>query len=312
MFFQRKKKRLLRELWRARLTKPPAPPPLSAFYGNSCLAASPQPPPDSCYWPATATHAGGDVIRPVDGLWTHQETSTTTTKERPRTRQSFCLMGHCCGDAHSTCSSVSSTTENQPRRLADSPMDVDDEEAEEKAFLAFLGKNLAQRQLETLLEVASARAETTSACVLLRRQEALNWSEDLPVIACRMWRWADLDVRHRRDTLKRIPSCPNGRDPVYICCNPSHWFRVLQPGELGRELGWSLAPWPVGPWLVCWRVKCRDREANSRQMGWQTKAIIELRVSPRNGRMNYIRRLVASGSSSSSLLDDWLCAGVVV
>lgn len=108
-----------------------------------------------------------------------------------------------------------------------------DEETEEKAFLAFLGKALAQRQLETLLE-SVAHAKTTGVqqqqpCVLIRRQEAVSWTEDLHVIACRMWRWADLNPR--RDVLKRIPSCPNDRDPVYTCCNPSHWFRVLQPGE---------------------------------------------------------------------------------
>lgn len=135
-------------------------------------------------------------------------------------------MGHCCGqDAQSTCSSMDSSSSNQNHIYAD-------EEAEEKAYLAFLGKTLAQRQLETLLESANARAGKAmpkSACVLIRRQEAMNWSEDLHVIACRMWRWTDLDMR--TDVLKRIPSCPNGRDPVYICCNPSHWFRVLQPGE---------------------------------------------------------------------------------
>lgn len=156
-----------------------------------------------------------------------KETSTTCRRTATRAGQGFCLMGNCCGDSQSTCSSV------------DGNQIYADEEAEEKAFLAFLGKTLSQRQLESMLDSANARAGQTttsssstinhSACVLIRRQEAMNWSEELPVIACRMWRWTDLDMR--TDVLRRIPSCPNGRDPVYICCNPSHWFRVLQPGR---------------------------------------------------------------------------------
>lgn len=223
MFFQRKKKRLLRELWRARLAKPPPP---SDYYATSCLAASPP-----VFW-AQATATTTTAITGLGGRpRTDDDAYCCDAKDkRTRARNSFGLMGHCCcGDAQSTCSV--SSAENHPQ--SEMMMDVEDEEAEEKAFLAFLGKNLVPRQLETLLDVISGKAgvSATSACVLVRRQEAENWSEDLAVIACRMWNWADLDVR-RRDVLKRIPSCPNGRDPVYICCNPSHWFRVLQPGEI--------------------------------------------------------------------------------
>lgn len=224
MFFQRKKKRLLRELWRARLAKPPPP---SDYYATSCLAASPP-----VFWTAT-TPAINELAGAGDNTAAYccEAKDDTRTRSTRMTRNSFGLMGHCCcGDAQSTCSV--SSAENHPQ--SEVMMDVEDEEAEEKAFLAFLGKNLVPRQLETLLEVITGKAggvSGTSACVLVRRQEVVNWSEDLPVIACRMWNWADLDVR-RRDVLKRIPSCPNGHDPVYICCNPSHWFRVLQPGEI--------------------------------------------------------------------------------
>lgn len=221
MFFQRKKKRLLRELWRSRLPKPPSLP-LSDYYGPCSPSTGATRVPAPAFW--TADESNG-----------RQRCCEATTKEqrvvmmRRGSRSGFCLVGNCCGgDAQSTCSSMSVDSGSSNQIYAD-------EESEEKAFLAFLGKALAQRQLETLLEsvVRGVGSSTSSACVLIRRQEAMNWSEDLPVIACRMWRWTDLDTR--TDLLKRVPSCPNGQDPVYICCNPSHWFRVLQPGEILLE-----------------------------------------------------------------------------
>lgn len=235
MFFQRKKKRLLRELWRSRLAKPPSLPPsqLSDYYGPLCSARVPATP---VFWTGDDESHGVRCCHAAEDYEDLTPTKELCQPQQPRGRRSsagrggFCLMGHCCGDAQSTCSSGS----------VDGRMSVDgnqiyaDEEAEEKAFLAFLGKTLAQRQLETLLEGATGQSPA-SACVLMRRQEAVNWSEDLHVIACRMWRWTDLDMR--TDVLKRTPSCPNGRDPVYICCNPSHWFRVLQPGEKRRRSG---------------------------------------------------------------------------
>lgn len=245
MFFQRKKKRLLRELWRSRLAKPPSLP-LSDYYGpcspNSGGAnrlLPPRPVVTAAQWRTTGGDDNGFCCDVEAEMSITKMTRCVRTRSGVTTRNSrgggggggFCLMGHCCGDAQSTCSSVS-----MDQQSVDSNHIYADEEAEDKAYVAFLGKTLAQRQLEALLESANARTTTTtsatkSACVLIRRQEAMNWSEDLHVIACRMWRWADLDMR--TDVLKRIPSCPNGKDPVYSCCNPSHWFRVLQPGECG-------------------------------------------------------------------------------
>ena len=246
MFFQRKKKRLLRELWRSRLAKPPSLP-LSDYYAPSCLSSATSGAPPARLRPqgsgAYCDRHDGSVGEYDMIVETEKGMRSSSPARRSSGGGAFCLMGHCCGgNQSSTCSSATGSEDSghQDQDLGQHHQQhphlmYADEETEEKAFLAFLGKALAQRQLETLLE-SVAHAKTTGVqqqqqqpCVLIRRQEAVSWTEDLHVIACRMWRWADLDPR--RDVLKRIPSCPNDRDPVYTCCNPSHWFRVLQPGE---------------------------------------------------------------------------------
>ncbi|KAI8119534.1 hypothetical protein FF38_01976 [Lucilia cuprina] len=60
-------------------------------------------------------------------------------------------------------------------------------------------------------------------CILIRRAEILG--EEPYVIACRLFFWRDLK---NASQLKRLPVCPNERDPVYVCCNPLHWCRILE------------------------------------------------------------------------------------
>ncbi|CAO1420079.1 unnamed protein product [Diamesa serratosioi] len=60
-------------------------------------------------------------------------------------------------------------------------------------------------------------------CVLVPR--GLILGEEPQVIACRLWRWQDL---YNSDEIKRIPTCPNEKDPIYICCNPAHWSRICR------------------------------------------------------------------------------------
>lgn len=62
-------------------------------------------------------------------------------------------------------------------------------------------------------------------CILIRRAEILG--EEPYVIACRLFLWRDLK---NASELKRLPVCPNERDPVYVCCNPLHWCRILETG----------------------------------------------------------------------------------
>lgn len=63
-------------------------------------------------------------------------------------------------------------------------------------------------------------------CVLVQRTTI--GGEQPHLIACRLWRW--MDIIHSSE-LKRIPSCPNEKDPVYICCNPAHWSRQCKTGK---------------------------------------------------------------------------------
>ena len=62
-------------------------------------------------------------------------------------------------------------------------------------------------------------------CILVRRAEILG--EEPYVIAYRLFFWRDLK---NASQIKRLPVCPNERDPVYVCCNPLHWCRILDTG----------------------------------------------------------------------------------
>lgn len=91
---------------------------------------------------------------------------------------------------------------------------------------------------------SSSSSHQPSTCVLVPRE--LIGGEEPNVIACRLWFWPDL-----RDSmeLKRIPMCPNGKELVYVCCNPAHWNRILIP---------EAAPPPYQP-SVMDRLKPEDR-----------------------------------------------------
>ncbi|XP_059220146.1 mothers against decapentaplegic homolog 6 [Stomoxys calcitrans] len=60
-------------------------------------------------------------------------------------------------------------------------------------------------------------------CILVPREQILG--EEPNVIVCRLFLWEDLN---NSSQLKRLPVCPNERDPVYVCCNPLHWCRILE------------------------------------------------------------------------------------
>lgn len=90
-----------------------------------------------------------------------------------------------------------------------------------------LAKKLKEAQLQTLCQAVENTdvGGKTTHCVLVPR-DAIE-GEEPHVIACRIWRWPDIQYA---DELKRIPACPNEMDPVYACCNPSHWSRLILPG----------------------------------------------------------------------------------
>ncbi|KAG5670755.1 hypothetical protein PVAND_000996 [Polypedilum vanderplanki] len=130
------------------------------------------------------------------------------------------VLRNCCTNSNS-----SSTTD-----LYDPPA------AEHQAYQSFrqLMRQLKkENQLETLCQAIEYGLQTDSNgkmspnqyqptdCVLVPRGSIDG--EEPQVVACRLWRWSDLLSSH---SIKRIPSCPNEKDPVYVCCNPAHWSRI--------------------------------------------------------------------------------------
>ncbi|KAM8703496.1 hypothetical protein ACLKA7_008166 [Drosophila subpalustris] len=61
-------------------------------------------------------------------------------------------------------------------------------------------------------------------CILIKCTSPLD--EDQHVTTCQLFFWSDL--RDGRE-LRRLPLCPSARDYVYTCCNPLHWYRIIQP-----------------------------------------------------------------------------------
>lgn len=104
-----------------------------------------------------------------------------------------------------------------------------------------LTKKLKEPQIETLCQAIkhSAYDGKSTSCVLVPR--SLIEGLDPHVIACRLWRWSDL--RYAIE-IKRIPSCPNEMDPIYVCCNPTHWYRICGTGmfvcSFGRHSFYSI------------------------------------------------------------------------
>ncbi|CRL05194.1 CLUMA_CG018280, isoform A [Clunio marinus] len=103
-------------------------------------------------------------------------------------------------------------------------------------FRALTNQLKKERQLETMCQAIEGGLSTEVSnkvhthqyqptdCVLVPRQ--LIHDEEPQVIACRLWRWSDLCDPNE---IKRIPKCPNEKDPIYVCCNPAHWSRLCVP-----------------------------------------------------------------------------------
>ena len=107
--------------------------------------------------------------------------------------------------------------------------DGDDGNSLMRHLFILLAKKLKESQMSTMCEALenSPLDGQSTHCVLVPRGTIEN--QEPHVIACRLWRWPDLMYS---DELKRIPSCPTEMDPVYVCCNPSHWSRLSQAGTV--------------------------------------------------------------------------------
>ncbi len=106
----------------------------------------------------------------------------------------------------------------------------------QKSFRLLMNQLKKENQLETLCQAieygiqqdskVSPHQYQATDCVLVPR--ASIEGEEPQVIACRLWRWNDL---YDCNAIKRILSCPNEKDPIYVCCNPAHWSRIYQLGN---------------------------------------------------------------------------------
>lgn len=133
------------------------------------------------------------------------------------------VLRNCCSNSNS--SSTSDLYINSTEQLM------------QKSFRLLMNQLKKENQLETLCQAIEYGIQQANKilpphqyqptdCVLVPRGSID--SEEPQVIACRLWRWSDL---YDCNAIKRIPSCPNEKDPIYVCCNPAHWSRVYQIGN---------------------------------------------------------------------------------
>jgi hypothetical protein len=130
------------------------------------------------------------------------------------------VLTNCCSNTNST-----STID-----LAAAAANSTAGNTEQRKFRSLMNQLKKENQLETLCQaieygIQKQQYQPTD-CVLVQR--GLIDGEEPQVIACRLWRWSDLYDSH---AIKRIPTCPNEKDPVYVCCNPAHWSRVHHIGK---------------------------------------------------------------------------------
>ncbi|XP_075148035.1 daughters against dpp [Haematobia irritans] len=167
------------------------------------------------------------------------------------------ILRNCCGASFGSTNSVAAvpttsphasvnnnnTTCNKRNYESSKKQSVDASNFQAEVYFNALMKQLKARQISSLLKAVKSRHDpviTSSMggasssgrssmttyhtnCILMRRAEILG--EEPYVIVCRLFLWRDLS---NSSQLKRLPVCPNERDPVYVCCNPLHWCRILE------------------------------------------------------------------------------------
>jgi MH1 domain len=157
----------------------------------------------------------------------------------PQSQQENVACQRMCGAGRDEGSSLLSTTTAVLRNCcsnsnSSSIPDVYASTSDQHFFNQLMKQIKKESQLETLCQAiecglqndGKAHQYQKTDCVLVPRG-SINGEEQ--VIACRLWRWSDLYDCH---AIKRIPSCPNEKDPVYVCCNPAHWSRIYHLGKI--------------------------------------------------------------------------------
>uniref|UniRef100_A0A1B0AWL0 Mothers against decapentaplegic homolog n=1 Tax=Glossina palpalis gambiensis TaxID=67801 RepID=A0A1B0AWL0_9MUSC len=198
------------------------------------------------------------------------------------------ILRNCCGGGFGSTNSESTTNSSDnnnscnKNRVIEMQTDLSHPskaQPPEQYFNALM-KQLKASQITLLLKAVKARHEppeflqsnlsSTSRntvhtfqanCILTQR--ALILGEEPYLIACRLFLWRDLK---RSSQLKRLPACPNECDPVYVCCNPLHWCRILETDLKVEQLS-IIYYYPVSetPPPIYQTQNMNQNEANSKQ-----------------------------------------------
>lgn len=223
MFFLNKKKNLWKRLWRSRVcTTTSTTSNLVRQQQHQHQQQPLHPQPDQYYQLACETSAESYYYQQQQPQQHQQRNCGSERGESSPLSTSTGGLINCCTNTNS-----------------DSIVDLSDQT--QLKFRTLVSKLKKDSQLETLCQavesvgvsdVTTGKANRPqdhqpTDCVLVPRGNILG--EEPQVIACRLWRWQDL---YNSDEIKRIPSCPNEKDPVYICCNPAHWSRICRTGKL--------------------------------------------------------------------------------
>lgn len=133
------------------------------------------------------------------------------------------------------------TDESNPYGLSGSEVAEEAATAMVQQLQTIMEKRLKSGQLEMLWGTVRTLGKQHSNCVLMPRDG------DPHVLFCQFYRsWTNLV---HAGELRRLPTCRTAADPVYICVNPYHWSRLLQPET------------PPPPYSTCTldRLKPEDR-----------------------------------------------------
>jgi hypothetical protein len=220
MFFQSKKKNYCRRLWKARVT--------SSTTTTSTRNQQPYPSvQDQYYQLSNETSVTNCYIysQQQEKQNLHQSSSDSigsnnNNQEPTSTFQS--VLRNCCANSNSgSAMDLLSDSLYQLFRLLMSQLKKGSQC--ETLYQAVEGLSTA----DVPSSKSSLPHHQATNCVLVPRQKLRG--EEPQVIACRLWRWSDL---YDPNEIRRIPKCPNEKDPIYVCCNPAHWSRLCQPGNI--------------------------------------------------------------------------------
>lgn len=218
MFFQSKKKNLWKRLRSRVITTNSASPRQQQYRQEPCS------PSDQYYQIANETSSESYYALQKGKLNYHRNCGLARGEGSSLLSSTTAVLRNCC---------TTYTNSN-------STIDLLDRDAHQM-FRALMNQLKKDSQLETLCQAVEGLLSTDAShtsnkalthhyqpsdCVLVPRQ--MIHDEEPQVIACRLWRWSDL---YDPNEIKRIPKCPNEKDPIYVCCNPAHWSRLFITGK---------------------------------------------------------------------------------